>query len=520
MYSWIIKNVNLIDGTGSKAVLSDIAIEQDKIVAVGNNIGASSAKNIVDGKGLTLTPGFIDVQNHSDSYWQIFDNPGLESIITQGYTTLLLGNSGSSLAPLISPESLRSVQKWKPTTGLNVNWQTFWEYKQQLQQLHFSANLLSLVGYSTVRRGLLGDSMQAPDNAELESILSLIEQSLQEGASGVSLGLFYSHEINVTDVEIIALAELCAKHNKLLSVALRNESDKIVDSVQNLVAIAEQTGVKLKIAHLKVRYQANWPLLKDVLDIIEAAWHKGTKVYFDSYPYTYTLQPLYTYLPSWSLVGGRGHLLDKISDPELKTKIISELRNHPTKLSALTVASTNNNLKVNGRTISVIASDMQVTSEEAILNLISNGGVSTLVFDECLDEQSVNILNDHSLGMIATNGGGYDLEHGSQLVHPRSFGTSSKFLRRIIDGQTISLEEAIAKLTSRPAELLGLSNRGIIKTGNIADLVLFDPAKINSKATIQNPYQYSEGIESVWVAGELAVNKGRFIETMAGKFIE
>jgi N-acyl-D-amino-acid deacylase len=519
MYSWIIKNASLIDGSGSKMQTADIAIEQDKIVAVGKNLAASSAESIVDVKGLVLAPGFIDVQNHSDSYWQIFDNPKLESLITQGYTTLLIGNSGASLAPLISPDSLRSVQKWQPTTGLNVNWQTFAEYKQQLQNLSFASNLLSLVGYSTVRRGLLGDSTKTPDKAELTSILSVIEKSLEEGASGISLGLYYSHEINVTDVEIIALAELCVKYDKLLSVALRNESDRIVDSVRDLAAIADQTGVKLKISHLKIRHQKNWPLLRDVLDIIETSWHRGTKIYFDCYPYTYTLQPLYTYLPGWSLVGGRSHLLEKISDPETRAKILNELKNQPARLSELVIASTNNNIKVNGRTISQLAGEMQITSEEAVLNLIQHGGVSTLVFDNCLEEAGTKILLNHALGMIATNGGGYNLEHGNQLVHPRSFGTSAKFLRQVIDEKTISLEEAIAKLTSRPAGILGLTDRGIIKTGNIADLVLFDPEKINSQANIQNPYQYSEGIEGVWVSGQLAVNKGRSTEILAGKYI-
>lgn len=519
MYSWIIKNTTLIDGSGGKPRPADIAIEQDKIVAVGDNIGNASAQNILDAKGLVLAPGFIDVQNHSDSYWQIFDNPGLHSLITQGYTTLLIGNSGASLAPLISADSLRSVQKWQPTTGLNVNWQTFDEYRHQLQNLNFASNLLSLVGYSTVRRGLLGDSTQTPDKAELTSILRVIEQSLKEGAGGVSLGLSYSHEINVTDVEIIALAELCVKYDKLLSVALRNEADQVVDSVRDLAAIADQTGVKLKISHLKVRYQKNWHLLKDVLDIIENSWHRGTKISFDCYPYTYTLQPLYTYLPAWSLVGGRSHLLEKISNLEMRAKILSELKNHPTKLSEMVIASTNNNLKVNGRTISALAEEMQTTSEEAILNLIQHGGVSTLVFDNSLEEAGTKVLANHPLSMIATNGGGYNLEHSNQLVHPRSFGTSSKFLRQAIDDKAISLEAAIAKLTSGPATLLGLSDRGVIKTGNIADLVLFDPGKINSKSNIQNPYQYSEGIEGVWVGGQLAVNKGYLVEPLAGKFI-
>lgn len=518
MYQLVIKNALIVDGSGGKGVIADAAIETGKIVAVQKGI-STPGRDTVNANGMVLAPGFIDSQNHSDSYWQLFTNPNLSSLVTQGYTTIIVGNSGASLAPLISEESLRSVQKWQPTSGLNVNWRSFSEYAEQLQKMQFGCNVASLVGYSTIRRGLLGDSLQAPTHSDLDTLLSVLEQAFKEGALGVSIGLQYSHELNITDVELVALAELCAKHDKLMTVSLRNEAEGVIQSARELASLAEQTGVRLKISHLKIRHRSNWPLLKELLDILEASYHRGAKIHFDCYPYTETWQPLYTYLPSWSLEGGRTHLLERLHNPLDRQRIQSALTNHPANLGELIIASSGAGMKVNGRTVSSVAKSMGLTSEDTILNLIEHGGASTLVFDNCLDQGTVNILCNHSLSYVGTNGGGFDLEHGERLVHPRSFGTSAKFLRQVIDSKAISLEEAIAKLTSRVAEGFKLSNKGLLATGYDADLVLFDPAKIDSKATSANPYQYPLGIESVWVAGELAVQKGRPTELLPGKYL-
>lgn len=519
MYQLLIKNAKVIDGSGKKPFVGDVAIEAGKIVAVQANI-KTSAKTMVDAKGMVLAPGFIDSQNHSDSYWQLFSNPGLQSLIAQGYTTLLVGSSGTSLAPLISEEGLRSVQKWQPTSGLNVNWRSFKEYVDQLSAMKFGSNILSLVGYSTIRRGLLGDRINPPTAAELETLLNVLDTSFNEGAVGVSMGLQYSHELNITDVELVEIAKLCAKRGKLLAASLRNEDTNVVSSARELIALAEQTGVNLKVSHLKIRHKSNWPLVTELLDSFESAYHRGANVHFDCYPYTHTWQPLYTFLPNWSLEGGRSHLLARLKDADTRKRILSALINHPTNLAALIIASTASGLKVNGKTVSQIAQGMSMTSEEVILNLIQNGGATTLVFDESLDIKTVMILCNHSLSFIGTNGGGFDLSHGDKLVHPRSFGTAPKFLRQVIDSKSISLEKGIAKLTSRVAKKIGLKHKGLIANKYDADLVMFDPSKIDSKASVANPYQFPIGIECVWINGEKVVQKGVPTGVLEGRYVQ
>ncbi len=518
MYSLVIKNATVIDGSGKLGAIQDVAVEDDKIVAVGPNI-TTGGKTVFDGAGLILAPGFIDIQNHSDSYWQLFDNPPLHSLVTQGFTTILVGNSGSSLAPLISEHSILSIQKWKPLTGINIDWRTYPEYKQHMLSNTYGTNVATMIGYSTVRRGMLGDSDKSPSKAEMDSILAVLEKCLLDGAKGISVGLQYSHELNVTQAELFSLAELCAKHDKLFSVAMRRESKTIVSSAQELCAIAEQTGVKLKISHLKIRYKENSLLLVDLLDTIESSWHRGAKIMFDSYPYDFTWQPLFNYLPNWAVEGGRKPLLERLQSPDTRDKILTYLRNHSANIAELIIASTGQGLKVNGRTMSSIAKDMNLTSEEAVLNIVQAGGSGTLVFDHCIDPKMVAVFNNHSLGLIATSGGGFNLENVTNLVHPRSFGTATKFLHNVIEKKEIALEEAIAKLTSRPAQMINLDNRGLIKTGNFADLVLFDPLEINSLASINNPYQYSLGIKAVWVNGKLTVRSSSPLGTQAGQFL-
>lgn len=518
MYSLLIKQATVIDGTGGEPLIADVAINGDTIVNIAPEI-TTNAKEVVHATGKVLAPGFIDLQNHSDSHWRLFDGPLLESMITQGYTTVMTGNSGASLAPLISEQSLLSLQKWHSLDGLNINWRSFAEFAESMGNQQFGPNVASLVGYSTLRRGLIGDRQSAVSVEELETLRRLAEDAINEGAFGISTGFAYAHEAHISDIELYEMCKIVAEKNAYIAVHLRNESDAVIDSVREVIAAAEQAKANVKISHLKIRHKKNWPLVTDVLAEIESAWHRGTNIHFDSYPYTSTWQPIYTYIPNWATSGGRLQLLEILKNPTQRAKVLSALNNSETNIPNLMVASTSAKLMVTGKRLSAIAANFETTSEEALLHLVEHGGSEILVFDTSLDEKVVEIFNNHSLGFIATNGSGYSIEDTNTLVHPRCFGTAPKFLHSVHKSNAIPFTDAIRKLTSGPAKKAGITDRGTIAINQKADLVLFDAGQIDSKSNMENPYQYADGISHVWVNGKLAVFNKTVTGEKAGVFL-
>lgn len=518
MYSILIKKARLIDGTGSPEQICDIAIEGENIVAVAPEIN-TSATTVINAEGKIVAPGFIDIQNHSDSYWQLFDNPALESMVAQGFTTILVGNCGASLAPLLSPPALLALQKWHNTEGWNVDWQTFGEFSHTMSSRKFGCNVASLIGYSTLRRGIVGDSNRPLTPDELEIMRIALEQAIEQGGFGLSIGLAYSHEMQTSELELYQIAQVIKKHEALLSVHLRNEGDGIVESVREVIDLARISGLNLKISHLKVRNKSNWEKSAEIIEQLEVAWHQGVNIHYDTYPYTTIWQMLYSYLPTWAIAGGRSHLLKHLSDPIQKNKILAELNNNQSTLKDLLITSTSAGLSVVGKTISALAKDMEISSEAAILKLVENGGSEVLVFDESLNPETVSQLSHHPLSMVASDGGGFPSNITGRLVHPRCFGTAPRFLAEAIKNNGISLPDAIRKLTSLPAKKIGLKNRGQVAPGFFADLVMFNPETLQDKATALNPFQFNTGIELVLVNGSITVKNDVPVKNLNGKFI-
>ncbi len=516
MYSLIIKNATIIDGTGNPGVVGDVAVQGDEIVNIAPKIN-SAAEFTIDASGKVLCPGFVDLQNHSDSYWQIFDNPQLHGLISQGYTTILVGNCGASLAPLLTHEALYSLQKWHNLEGVNVNWVSYSEFIEELSRKRFACNVASLVGYSTLRRAIVGDQIRSLSNRELESIKIALSESLEAGAFGLSSGLSYSHEIIISELELYELAKIVKKYNGLFSIHLRSEGGEIIEALDEALDIAKNTGVNLKISHLKIRNSQNWEKFPEVVSLIDTAYMQGTQVHFDLYPYDVMWQPLYSYLPKWDIEGGRVIMLKHFADPAQKSKILTYLNNSGVKFSEIKVASTASKLNFAGKTIGQIAQNLECSGEEVVLHLIQNGGSEVLVFEKNLDQEQVKQLTLHPLSFIGTDGAGFNnLPQGGGLVHPRSFGSATKFLNDTKKDKSLPLEKAIKKLSGGPAKKMGLKKRGEIKIGNFADLVLLDPDKVRDRATYENPYLLSEGIDYVFVNGKAALAQGQLTGQLPG----
>lgn len=520
MYSLIIKNARIIDGSGNepKEGLFDLAVQDDEIVNIAPKIN-SAAHQIIDIEEKILAPGFVDLQNHSDSYWQLFDNPSLDSLVTQGYTTAVIGQCGASLAPLLSKQGQLAMQKWHNLDGANFNWQTYGEFLEVLDQRRYGCNIAGLVGYATLRRGILGDEVRALEQPELNALKIILKDSLKSGAFGLSTGLSYAHEIIISQLELSELAKLVSGQDGIFSVHLRSEGGEIIESVEEVLEIARSCNLNLKLSHLKIRGASNWQQLPHLLEILDTAYHRGIKLHFDVYPYETIWQPLYSYLPRWAKEGGRQLMLKHFSDPSQKNKILAYLNSLDVKWPEVMVASTGSKLQFTGKTIGQIAKNLETSSESAVLHILEHSGAEVLVFEKNLEEDGVKKLLAHPLGFVATDGGGFNLSQKDKLVHPRCFGTAPKFLKMSVKENLLPLHEAVHKLSGGPAAKLGLKDRGQIKIGYKADLVVFDPKNIDDKATYENPYQYSSGIDYVFVNGRAQIFGGKLMGQTFGRVL-
>ncbi len=508
----LVKSGMIYDGEGKESYQGDLGINGEKIEAIGKLSGAN-AKVVVDAAQKCVAPGFVDIQNHSDSYLTILENPGADSLVTQGITTIAVGHCGTSLAPLPTPQALKSVQKWRSLAGANINWLGFDEYLQALRNHKLGVNALSLVGHATLRRGLLEDDVRTATREEVGIMSKLLQESLEVGAAGLSFGLLYAHEADSSAEELLALSKITADSQKMLSVHLRSEGSHVVAALDEVLELAAKAGAKLKISHLKIRNKPNWNFLDAVFSSIDRAYQKGVDVFFDAYPYMTSWSVLYTYLPKWAYEGGRAAILRNLKNEDMRKKILAYLRDQERNLGSIIVASSETNPAFNGKTISQIAKNQESAIEEAFVNVIGGTDAQVIGFDHNLSPQVQEAFLKHSLSVIATDGAGYDFAYRPQqgLVHPRCFGTMPKFLSLVREKKLLSWGEAIKKITSRPAQKLGLAKRGIIKAGHFADIVVFDPKTVDSRASYENPYQQADGIEHVLVNGKLAVLNGEMI---------
>lgn len=521
-FELLIKNGTILDGVTGQAYQADVGIVGQEIKAVGK-LGVARARQTILADTKYVAPGFIDIQNHSDSYFTILEIPTQDSLLTQGITTIAVGHCGTSLAPLSHPEALKSVQKWHSLAGANVNWLTFAEYLQALGNYPLGVNVLSLVGHSTLRRGLLRDEIRPATQEEIKIMEKLLADSLAEGAGGVSLGLVYAHEVDASHEELVSVARVIAGQNRLLSVHLRSEGAHVPEALTEVLALApDALSAKFKISHFKIRGQSNWRLLEEALAVMDRAYQRGTDIFFDVYPYTTSWNVLYTYLPKWAYQGGRTAVLQNLKNPSMRQKILANLRDQNQNLGSIFIANSETNPAFVGKTLAQVAANQEVSVEEALLNVLAATGTQVIGFDHNLSEEVLDVLLKHPLSVIATDGAGYDFNfspaHG--LVHPRCFGAFPKFLSMVRERKLMSWEAAIRKITARPAEKLGLKNRGTLKVGSFADVVVFDPRAVGSRASYENPYQQAQGIDYVVVNGKLAYNSREDLRQLAGAVLQ
>ena len=521
MYDFLIKNGTLVDGSGGPRRKADIAIRDGVIVEIGN-LEHAQAATFIDATGKVVAPGFIDINNHSDVYWQIFRNPALESLVIQGVTTIIGGNAGSSLAPLISKQDIRSIQKWTDVDHINFNWLSVKEFLEEVERKGIGVNFATLAGHGTLRRGVMHDQARSITPEEIAMMKKLLEAALKDGAFGMSTGLKYTHALSAAPREIAEFAKVLQKKGATYATYIRNEADGVVTAVDEAIQVGKDTQAKVHISHLKAVYEENWNKFDEVLSHIDTAALQGVEISFDLYPYTSTSSVLYTLLPEWVTRKGRVMMIAQLKDPKVRAQVIQDMGREAHNYKDLVVAVSRVNTVAGHKKISEIARMQGVSCEEAVVNVLMASEGRAIVSHEVLSPLNIEkgLASPHSI--VSSNGAGYALTHGQtgDFVHPRNFGTFPKVLGEYVRAKKIlSLEEAVHKMTAKPAVVFGLEKRGFLKKGYYADVVVFDPAAVRDRSTLDDPYQRPDGIDFVFVNGHLAVKYGELQPGLSGQVL-
>lgn len=524
-FDLILKNGEILDGTGHDSFNADIGIKGDRIVAVGN-LHEYSAYRFLDVTGLVVSPGFIDVHSHSEE--ALLVNPKAESKIRQGVTTEIVGQDGGSVAPLTEEMRQQWSGRLRTKYGIVVDWFDLRGYFEKLMQTGVAVNIGSLVGQGTLREYVMGMTNRPATNDEVNRMQELALKTLQEGALGISSGLEYTPGGFATSEEI---AQLCkamkGQSPAIYATHMRNEDDRVVEAVEEAIRIAQTAEVGLHVSHLKCQGQRNWGKLDQIFNKIKTAKEQGTSVTMDRYPYLAYSTGLSNLMPIWSREGGTAKFIERLQNPETIQKIKKATLDKVDLLGSwdsvmITSVTLPQNKHLEGQTIAQIVRKNQADPFDFTCSLIiaEENQVGMVGFG--MSEENTQRILAHPDCMPASDGSALanygPLSEGNP--HPRSYGTFPRVLSKYVrEAHAMSLSEAIHKMTNLPAKRFGLENRGQIAEGFFADLVVFDKEKITDKATFSNPHQYPEGIEYVMVNGKMVIEKHKHTGDLPGMIL-
>ena len=528
-YDVIIRNGTLYDGSGNAPVQGDLAIVGDSIVAVGA-LGGASAPLTLDATGLAVAPGFINMLSQASNSL-IHDGRG-QSDIRQGVTLEVLGE-GASMGPY-SEEMKTLFESQQGDIKYDITWTTLGEYLEFLEGRGISPNVASFVGATTVRVNEIGFEDRAPTPDELSRMRALVRTAMEEGALGLSTSLIYAPAFYAATPELVALAEEAAAHGGIYISHMRSEGNALLQAVDELLAIARQARIPAEIFHLKAGGERNWPKLDSVIARVEAARSEGLRVTANMYSYTAGSTGLDASMPPWVQEGGLGEWKRRLQDPNLRARVAQEmttatdawenlysLAGSPEKV--LLVGFKQDSLRyLTGKTLAEAARMRGKSPEETAMDLVvlDDSRVSTVYF--LMSEENVRKQLALPWMSFGSDGGAFAPEGVflNQSPHPRAYGTFARVLGRYVrEEKALSLEDAIRKLTSLPADNLGLQRRGRLAPGYFADVVVFDPATIADHATYEKPHQYSTGVLHVFVNGVLVLREGEHTGALPGRVV-
>jgi N-acyl-D-amino-acid deacylase len=528
-FDLVITNGHIIDGTGSPWYSGDVGIRGGKIAAIGN-LSAVPRTRTIDVHGKVVAPGFIDMLGQSEL--TILVNPSLPSKIFQGITTEITGEGGS-IAPLndtIISFNRRSFEQYHVTP----DWRTFQQYFARLEKQGMGINLASFVGATQVRRMVLGDDDKQPTPAQLDQMRELVRQAMREGAVGVSTSLEYAPAPYAKTDELIALASEASKLGGIYATHMRDESNGVLTALDEALRIGREAHIPVEVWHLKVAGRANWGRMPEVVAKINAARAAGMDVSADTYAYTAWFNSFSAFIPPWAHDGGDAKLVERLKDPAMRARIRKDMMtpsnewdNEWTEIAGpedilIGVVQNPKLLPLQGKRLAEVAKMQNKDPIDALFDLLIEDNASTGVAVFGMSEPDIVLALQQPWVAFDNDSSGTSTEGvlGQEHPHPRAYGTFPRVLRKYVrEEKKITLEDAIRKFSALPAQRMRLIDRGVLKAGMWADVVVFDPDTIRDLATFEQPNQLSQGMEYVFVNGVAVVDQGKQTGALPGKVL-
>ena len=496
-FDLIIRGGQVVDGTGNPWVRADVAVRGDRIARIGRLPGAA-AERVIDAEGLVVTPGFIDPHTHAVR--GIFEVPTADNYLLQGVTTLTEGNDGASPWPL--GEHLARIAE----TRISPNWAVF-------------------TGQGTIRRRVMGSDDRAPTPDELDRMRRLVARAMEEGALGLSTGLFYVPGSFTGTDEVVALAAVAARYGGIYISHMRDEALRLLDSVRETIRIGEEAGIPVQMTHHKVIGRDMWGASVESLRLVDAARASGIDITIDQYPYAASQTSITAVVPQWAQAGGARELIARLRDPEARRRVREEIvyriehdrgGGDPANI-VIGLCPWDPSLEGQSLADILAGRGREATSANAadlVMEIVERGGARAIY--HAMDEADVERIMQHPATAIGSDGG--VSVFGASMPHPREYGTFARVLGRYVrERGVLTLEEAVRKMSGATAQRLGLQDRGLLREGFFADVAVFDAARIVDRATFEQPHQYAEGVAYVLVNGELVVDGGEHTAARPGR---
>jgi len=483
-FDLLVKGARVVDGTGNPWYRADVGVLDGKIAAIGS-LGRRSATRVVEARKLVLAPGFIDVHTHVEDEVENF--PEAENFLRDGVTTIVTGNCGGSKTD-------------------------FAAYFSRLEELGLGPNIASLIGHNSVRRKVMGSENRPAEAQEIAKMQGLVDAAMRDGAVGLSTGLIYVPGTYAGTDEVIALAKTAARHGGVYATHMRSENLKILQAIEEAIEVGKQAQIPVEISHFKISSPQMWGRAEEIIALVENARAEGVDVVVDQYPYEWSSTRLGTTLPTWARAGGHEKLVERLRDPATRTRIAGEMadlletQGYP-DYSYAVVATCTWDRSIEGKSIPEINTlrgrQPGVPNEIKTILELMEGGVVKMLFHK-MSRADVERILLYPNTAVASDG--RVIEYGVGVPHARSYGTNARVLAEYVrQRELLTLEDAMRRMTSLPARTFGFQDRGLIRVGSAADLVLFDPERVADTATLTKPHSYSVGFALVLVNGRVVV---------------